>query len=180
MENSMMTTSQLMADSYVSYHNQVYLYILHMVNCREEAEDLSQDVFLRLMEYKQMLRPDTVKFFIYTISRNLVNDYLRRFYKKQEISSYMYDHAETCTNDTESRIISDDLAALEQRKLSVLPTQRRKIYTMSRFEDKSIADISSELNLSHRTVENHLRIGRHEVREYISVSYTHLRAHETL
>mgnify|MGYP000350379073 CR=1 FL=1 len=101
------------------------------------------------------------------IDSNLVNDYLRRFYKKQEISSYMYDHAETCTNDTESRIISDDLAALEQRKLSVLPTQRRKIYTMSRFEDKSIADISSELNLSHRTVENHLRIGRHEVREYI-------------
>ena len=162
MENSTMTTSQLIADSYVSYHNQVYLYILHKVNCREEAEDLSQDVFLRLMEYKQMLRPDTVKFFIYTISRNLVNDYLRRFYKKQEISSYMYDHA-----DTESRIISDDLAALEQHKLSVLPTQRRKIYTMSRFEDKSIADISSELNLSHRTVENHLRIGRHEVREYI-------------
>ena len=89
MENSTMTTSQLIADSYVSYHNQVYLYILHKVNCREEAEDLSQDVFLRLMEYKQMLRPDTVKFFIYTISRNLVNDYWRRFYKKQEISSFL-------------------------------------------------------------------------------------------
>ena len=140
MENSTMTTSQLIADSYVSYHNQVYLYILHKVNCREEAEDLSQDVFLRLMEYKQMLRPDTVKFFIYTISRNLVNDYLRRFYKKQEISSYMYDHAETCTNDTESRIISDDLAALEQRKLSVLPTQRRKIYTCLLYTSPSPRD----------------------------------------
>jgi RNA polymerase sigma-70 factor (family 1) len=167
MENSTLTTSQLIADSYVGYHRQVYLYILHKVNSQEEAEDLSQDVFLRLMEYKQMLRPDTVKFFIYTISRNLVNDYLRRYYKKQEISSYMYDHAETCTSDMESRVISNDLAALEQRKLSVLPAQRRKIYTMSRFEDKSIADISSELNLSHRTVENHLRIGRHEIREYI-------------
>lgn len=167
MENSTLTTSQLIADSYVGYHRQVYLYILHKVNSQEEAEDLSQDVFLRLMEYKQMLRPDTVKFFIYTISRNLVNDYLRRYYKKQEISSYMYDHAETCTSDTESRVISNDLAALEQCKLSVLPAQRRKIYTMSRFEDKSIADISSELNLSHRTVENHLRIGRHEIREYI-------------
>ena len=142
MENSTMTTSQLIADSYVSYHNQVYLYILHKVNCREEAEDLSQDVFLRLMEYKQMLRPDTVKFFIYTISRNLVNDYLRRFYKKQEISSYMYDHAETCTNDTESRIISDDLAALEQRKLSVLPTQRRKIYTCLLYTSPSPRDCS--------------------------------------
>ena len=50
MENSTMTTSQLIADSYVSYHSQVYLYILHKVNCQKEAEDLSQDVFLRLME----------------------------------------------------------------------------------------------------------------------------------
>lgn len=162
-----MTTSRLIADSYVSYHRQVYLYILHKVNCREEAEDLSQDVFLRLMEYRQILRPDTVRFFIYTISRNLVNDYLRRYYKRQEISAYMYDHAETCTDDIESRIISDELAALERNKLSVLPTQRRKVYTMSRFEDKSVADISSELSLSHRTVENHLRIGRREIREYI-------------
>lgn len=167
MENNTMTTSQLIADSYVDYRRQVYLYILYKVNNREEAEDLSQDVFLRLMEYKQMLRPDTVKFFIYTISRNLVNDYLRRHYKKQEITSYLYDCAETSTDETESRVISDDLAALEQRKLSLLPTQRRKIYTMIRFEDKSVADISSELNLSHRTVENHLRIGRHEIREYI-------------
>lgn len=167
MENSTMTTSQLIADSYESYHRQVYLYIYYKVNSQEEAEDLSQDVFLRLMEYKQMLRPDTVKFFIYTISRNLVNDYLRRYYKKQEISTYLYDRAETSTNETESRIISNDLAALEERKLSVLPTQRRKIYAMSRFEDKSVADISTELNLSQRTVENHLRMGRHEMREYI-------------
>ena len=72
MENSTLTTSQLIADSYVGYHRQVYLYILHKVNSQEEAEDLSQDVFLRLMEYKQMLRPDTVKFFIYTISAVII------------------------------------------------------------------------------------------------------------
>ena len=169
MENSTMTTSQLIADSYANYRRQVYLYIYYKVNSQEEAEDLSQDVFLRLMEYKQMLRPDTVKFFIYTISRNLVNDYLRRYYKKQEISSYLYDRAETSTNETESRIISNDLAVLEKRKLTALPTQRRKIYAMSRFEDKSVADISTELNLSQRTVENHLRLGRHEMREYIKM-----------
>ena len=88
MENCMMTSPQLIADSYERYHFSVYLYIYNKVNNKEEAEDLSQDVFVRLMDYKRMLRPDTVKFFIYTISRNLVNDYLRRYYKKQEITSY--------------------------------------------------------------------------------------------
>lgn len=74
MENCMMTSPQLIADSYERYHFSVYLYIYNKVNNKEEAEDLSQDVFVRLMDYKQMLRPDTVKFFIYTISRNLVGD----------------------------------------------------------------------------------------------------------
>ena len=83
MENCMTTSLQLIADSYERYHFSVYLYIYNKVNNKEEAEDLSQDVFVRLMDYKQMLRPDTVKFFIYTISRNLVNDYLRRYYKPE-------------------------------------------------------------------------------------------------
>lgn len=61
----------------------------------------------------------------------------------------------------------NDLEACEKYRLSLLPPRRRTIYAMSRFEDKSISDISAELNLSHRTVENHLRIGRHEVREFI-------------
>ena len=150
-----------------SYHRSVYLYICYRINNKEEAEDIAQDVFLRLMDYKQMLRPDTVKFFIYTISRNLVNDYLRRHYKKQEITSYIYDHATTCTNETENQIVANDLLACEKRKLRTLPEQRRKIYIMSRFEDKSSSEISAKLNLSRRTVENHLFISRKEIREYM-------------
>ncbi|MCC8170513.1 MAG: sigma-70 family RNA polymerase sigma factor [Parabacteroides sp.] len=163
----MITTSQLIAESYTSYHRSVYLYIYYRINNKEEAEDLSQDVFLRLMDYKQMLRPDTVKFFIYTIARNLVNDYVRRHYKKQEITSYMYDHTAAYSNETENQIIAKDLSVCEKKRISQLPPQRRKIYIMSRFEDKSTSDISTELNLSRRTVENHLFISRKEVREYI-------------
>ena len=72
-----MTFYQLITDSYKRYHLSVYLYIYNKVSNKEEAEDLAQDVFVRLLDYKQMLRPDTVKVFIYTISRNLTNDYLR-------------------------------------------------------------------------------------------------------
>ena len=51
MENPTMTSTQLVADSYTSYHRSVYLYIYYRINSKEEAEDLSQDVFLRLMDY---------------------------------------------------------------------------------------------------------------------------------
>lgn len=167
MKDITMTSTQLVADSYTSYHRSVYLYIYYKINCREEAEDLAQDVFVRLMDYKKMLRPDTVKFFIHTIARNLVTDYLRRHYKKQEITSYMYDHASTYTNETESQLIANDLSNLEKYKLQMLSEQRRKVYVMNRFQEQSVSEISVKLNLSQRTVENHLFAGRKEIREFI-------------
>ena len=85
----------------------------------------------------------------------------------QEVTSYLYERTVAYTNETELRVVANDLEACEKYRLSLLPPRRRTIYAMSRFEDKSISDISAELNLSHRTVENHLRIGRHEVREFI-------------
>ena len=153
MENPTMTSTQLVADSYASYHRSVYLYIYYRINSKEEAEDLSQDVFL--------------KYFIHTIARNLVNDYLRRHYKKQEITSYMYEHAVTYTNETESQIIAKDLLSLEKRKLQMLSDQRSKVYVLNRFQDKSVSEISMSLNISHRTVENHLFASRKEIREFI-------------
>lgn len=167
MESYSATITQLIENSYKSYHRSVYLYIYYRISHKEEAEDLSQDVFLRLMDYKQVLSPDTVKHFIYTISRNLVIDYLRHHYKRQEVYSYIYDSMEKSSNVTESEIIARDLSVLEKQKLSRLPLQRRKIYEMSRFQEKSSSEISMELNLSRRTVEGHLFISRKEMREYI-------------
>lgn len=161
-------STQLIEDSYTNLHHSVYLYIYYKIGYKEEAEDLAQDVFVRLMDYDRMLCVETIKYFIFTIARNLVTDYLRRYYKKQEVTSYLYQHSVTCTNETENQVMANDLAACEKHKLELLPMQRRTIYAMSRFEDKSILDISAELNLSPRTVENHLRMGRRDVRDYIT------------
>lgn len=167
MENIDTTSAQLIADSYKSYHHSVYLYIYNRIGKDEEAKDLSQDAFLRLMDYKPMLRRETVKHFLFAICQNLVTDYLRHFYKTQEMTAYIFDHTPKFSNDVESQIIADNLLKYEQERVSRLPKQRRKIYTMSRFEDKSLADMTLQLGISVRTVENHLFISRKEIREYM-------------
>ncbi len=167
MEDISQTTYHLIASSYETYHEQVRRYIRSRINEADDADDLAQDVFLRLMECGQMLREETAKDFIFTIARNLVIDYLRRYYKRQEITSYIYDMQETATNEPESRVITRDLQVHEWMKVIALPEQRRKVYCMSRYEDRSTAEIAAMLNLSLRTVENHLFRGRKEVREYM-------------
>lgn len=167
MKDQVNSTHQLIAETYEKYRQSVFFYMYIRVNDKEEAEDLTQDTFLRLLDYQPMLRLDTIKYFIFTIVRNLVNDYLRRFYKWQEVSSYMYEVSPVYSTEGESRIIADDLEQVEKLKLVSLPPQRRTIYQMNRFEDKSVSDIADALNLSPRTVENHLFIGRREIREFM-------------
>lgn len=169
MENIAVKSTRIVEASYRNLRTSVFQYIYYKIGNKEEAEDLVQDTFVRLMEYKQMLCEETTKCFIFTIARNLVTDYLRRHYKKQEIDIFLFETSSTSTNETESKIIAADLAAHEMYRMQLLPSQRRTIYQMSRFDGMAVADISARLDLSLRTVENHLRLGRKDVRTYMKL-----------
>lgn len=166
MKTTTQSSDNIITDSYEEYHQSILRFITYRITHRCEAEDLTQDVFVRLLDYKPMLRPETVKYFLYTIARNIVTDYLRRYYKKQEVDSYLYDVTVTSSNETEETIVANDLLSIEQNKLSTLPTQRKLIYSLSRFEEKSTSEIAEQLSLSKRTVENHLSMGRREMRTF--------------
>lgn len=167
MENKAKTHPDLILKSYERYYPVVCSYIYYKINCKEEAEDLAQDVFLRLMEYEQLICEATVRSFIYTISRNIITDYLRHHYKRQELNSYMYEEAKTNYLDGESAVIARDLQDCELKRVSLLPRQRRTIYLLTRFRDYSVTEISTAMRLSRRTVERHLYVGRKEIRGYL-------------
>jgi RNA polymerase sigma-70 factor (ECF subfamily) len=77
------------------------------------------------------------------------------------------DYTSTSDNTTESSLDAAELANLEQKRLALMPLQRRTIYIMRRFDEKSAKEISEGLNISRRTVENHLYIGVNQMREYL-------------
>lgn len=167
MENIMISNQQLITDVYAKYRRKLFSYIYYKINNREEAEDLVQETFLRLMDYKGLLCEETVRSFVMTIALNLVTDYLRRHYKKQEITTYLYDMLRVSYTHVGSSVITSDLQQQEVKRMTLMPVQRKKIYYLNRFEGKNSEEISQELGLSVRTVENHLYISRKEMREYI-------------
>ena len=158
---------QLIEDAYQEYRQSVASYIYYKIGNKETREDLAQDVFLRLMDYRQIVCAETIRNFIFIIARNLTYDYLRHFYVRQEVTSYIYDNQPSCTRVVEEQVVADDLQALERERVARLPEQRRKIYVLARFGGKQVSEIARQLNLSPRTVGNHLYISRKEVREYI-------------
>lgn len=168
MENSTLQSSDLLiSEAYVAFQDRILRFINSRVGNMELAKDLSQDTFLRLLGMKVMIRQETILAMLYMIASNLVIDYLRRNYTKQEINSYIYDCSVKYSNETEEQIIATDLARYEMHAIHQLPTQRKIIYTMSRFQGLSTKEIAGKLGVSFRTVDNHLYIGRKEVREYV-------------
>lgn len=47
----------------MDYRQSVFFYVYKRIGKKEDSEDLVQDAYLRLLEYRTMLRPDTVKYF---------------------------------------------------------------------------------------------------------------------
>ena len=121
MENRIKLSDRLITEYYEEYRQSVFFYICRRIENRSDAEDLTQDAFLRLLEYRMMIRRDTLKYFLFTIVRNLLNDYLRRYYKRQEIDRYLYDTLPVTTVEPESRMVADELRRLESRRVSALP-----------------------------------------------------------
>lgn len=156
--------NDILTRSYVDYRRQVLVFISSRINSEEDAENLTQDVWLRLLEYDKEISEDSVLSLIYTVASNLVNDYLRRLYRSRAVFDELRGTACEADFSGESAVVARDFARLERNRVECLPPQRRIIYIMSRYEDKSVEDIAGELSLSFRTVENHLRMGRRDVR----------------
>ncbi|MDE7407905.1 MAG: sigma-70 family RNA polymerase sigma factor, partial [Muribaculaceae bacterium] len=167
MEHDAPRQDALIAQSYKENFKRVINFIMTRVNNVYDAENLAQDVWVKLLTCGRELTPATITSFIFRIASNLVNDYLRHIYCMRDTHNEMSFADEELAVSPEAEVMADEIAQLEQMRVKCLPAQRRIIYIMSRYEDKTVNDIADELSLSFRTVENHLRMGRRDVRNYI-------------
>ena len=96
---------KLITDVYEGRRESLVQFITNRIHDAADAEDMSQDVFLRLLEMQDMICRETVDGFIFAIARNLIIDYIRRKRYCVEISSYMFDtSSRSCEPSVEEKI----------------------------------------------------------------------------
>ncbi len=143
-------------------------YILNFIKKRidnpADAEDLAQDAFVKLLEYKQMIRPATLQSLVFTIVRNQIADYRRRHFRRPELLCVDYGATLPAAETADSRLLVHELAGMERAVVKAMSGRRRAVYCLHRYAELSAHDIAVELKLSKRTVESHLLSGRKMVR----------------
>jgi RNA polymerase sigma-70 factor (family 1) len=150
--------------SYRTLHAPIYAYILACVKNREDAEDMTQNVFIRLMKHEQMLCKETVKSFAFTIARNLIMDHFRHFAICKSVIGKMEYMESGSIYDAESEIFAHDMQRMVNKTIEHLTGRQKDIFRLSFDESLSVGDIAERLDISIKTVESHLYSSRKIVR----------------
>lgn len=153
---------------YRAHSQRIFAFIASRIDSRADAENLSQDVWMRILDNGCEIIEETALSFLYRIAVNLINDYLRQRYARPVFEAAPDQWNDIAMAETPLETLeAAQLAEIELSRVENMPPQRRIIYMMSRFDDQPVQEIASKLSLSLRTVENHLRLGRHDVRDYM-------------
>lgn len=159
---------QVLTGYFQANRNAICAFIARRIPHPYIAEDLAQDVFIKLWNIRQTICEATIKSLVFTVANNIVTDHLRKYVRRRAYKDYAAYYGEHYTNSTMERVEADNLAETELKIVTAMPLKRRQVYMLSRYEDKTIDDIASELGMARRTVETHLFLGRKIMRREIA------------
>jgi len=139
------------------YRERIYSYALHLFGNSGLADELVQDVFLKVWlsrdKVQHILRFDS---WLFIIARNQVFDTLKLLAKEDSARKQMASLQGQDTNTVEDQLLTKENELILQEALSRLSPQQKLIFTLSRHQGMKHEEIASRLNISRNTVKTHL------------------------
>lgn len=152
-----------------TYRNDLYKYSLSMVIREAYAEEIVQDVFMKVWIKRESLNPNlSFRSYIFTITRNMNIKFLKKASNNLKLREELFYRSQKSSNPTELMLAEAEMEKLKQQALDQLPPKRRQIFELSRNEGLSYEAISEELGISPHTVRNHMSKALETLRKILS------------
>ncbi len=143
------------------YQAPLYNFYAKMTQDRVVSEDLVQEVFLRILRYRQTYRPGTTfRTWMYQIARNTRLDQIRK--TRPETSLVSEPVAPTSHPDSAQQ---QQEAAMLQRALMHLPEDKRELLVLSRFQELQYGEIARLLGCEVGAVKVRVHRALQQLRE---------------
>ena len=137
------------------YYPIVLSFVNSMLRNKTVAEDLIQNVFMRIWANRENLDENKrLKNYLQVALRNEIYYYLRSEMKKrhEDIHPEIMD----LSTNIDASISAKELEKNISETIAAMPERRREIFEMSREKKLSNAEIAQRLDISTRTVEKHI------------------------
>jgi len=151
------------------YGPKIYRFALAYLKSKPDAEELMQDVFLKIWENKENLDPSrNVKAYIFKIAINCIYDFIRKKNIEKAFNDFTKEDFQPGTESSWHEVIWNDMLSKLNDLVMRMPEQRRLVFLLSREEGLSNGEIAEKLNLSKRTVENQLYRATQYLKEHFN------------
>ncbi len=151
-----------------AWRNKLYFFILRIVENSESAEDIVQDIFVKLWQDRAKLtQVDNLGAYLFRMAQNQAISGMRR------MAHYTLIIAELKKDIKESGVTVDD--SLSEKQLydklqdiiERLPPRQKAIYKMSREEGMKQDEIANRLGISISTIQNHMTAALSTIKQKI-------------
>ena len=151
-ESSSATVQQL----YQHHHGWLYQLLRRKLGDAEQAADLAQDTFIRLLNLDQQPEIREPRAYLSTIARGLVADMFRRRSLEQAYLEALAARPQATAISPEQRMLVLETLMTIDRLLDGLGPRTRDIFLMAQLEGLSYVAIAENLQVSVTTIKKHM------------------------
>jgi RNA polymerase sigma-70 factor (ECF subfamily) len=142
---------------FYQHERKLYNFSCKLLHSQEDAEEIVQEVFIRVWEHRSTLKEDLpFEAFIIRIAKNLIYNKAKRKVNEYAYKEYCIKHLNKALLTTENEVNFNALEELTSHFIEQLPPKRKIIFTMSRVRGLTNQEIANQLNISTSTVENQI------------------------
>ena len=161
-----MTKHTLISNYYIAHRDELLAYVCSRLGDSCQAEDIVQNVFLRLLTSDKLISDVTLPALVFAMTRNLVYDYYRHHTAVEQYEHYIKGVCSELTSDESILSAREVMEQLEQG-LARLPENCREIYRLHIYDGLKVSEISQQLGEGYKSVEHRLGAARKAMRHYL-------------
>lgn len=156
------------------YHPLLCAYAESLISDRDVAQDIVQNVFIKIWEKRKFLKEDfKIKNFLY---KSVFHEFIDEYRKNRAVTKLEGKYIEAVQeyleqDNEEEKLIK--LFEIVQKEINNLPPKCKRIFLLSKREGLSNHEISEHLNISIKTVEAHITKGFTLIRERVNILARH-------
>jgi RNA polymerase sigma-70 factor (family 1) len=154
-----------LTELYNRFWQLLFVSAYNIIKDKELCEDIIQDIFMNIWHNREKLEINiSLKGYMYACARYQVFNQFRK--NKDKIHVELFDNLEERFQYTtpETQIMHDELVQQINFIVDTLPEKCQVVYKLSREEQLSHKEIAERLNISTKTVENHITKALHTIR----------------
>ncbi|MEO5999377.1 MAG: RNA polymerase sigma-70 factor [Chitinophagaceae bacterium] len=151
---------------YEQYSNRIYKLSIRYLKSPPLAQEIVQDVFLKLWFERKNMKPDKpVEAWLLTVAKNKLINQFRKMTNEWNTSIHLNDERGADHSNAESKLMHAEFEQQLHTMIDRLPQMQKRVFHFAKDEGLSYSEIGSKLNISPLTVKTHMARALDKIRK---------------